>query len=196
MKVAHFSWTTGLTVASLTLLAMPGLSLPAPMLIASRRAQETCLDAVQQQGLRVTDVVEQNDYAGGSEIILRGRTRNQSFTVGCDYAENTGRVQLYQLEGRDNSRDDDREDDREDDWDDDEYGNRYNNDSAGDRRSAERIARQEIERQLGVDADSDVIEIDQTRSSNRNWYVEGNVNGAPFEVRIRQDGSVEDFVLR
>jgi hypothetical protein len=184
MKVV-LSLTTGLTLASLTL-AGPGFSLPEPLVIASRRAQETCVDAAEQQGLRVTDVVEQNDYSGGSEVILRGRNRNQAFTVGCDYAENTGQVQLYRLEGRDNGRDDSSEnwDDRDGNRSDDRYG------EVRDRGDAERVARREIEQQLGVDADSDVIEIDQARSSNRSWYVEGNVNGAPFEVRIRQDGSV------
>jgi len=189
MKVARYSLTAGLTlVASLVVLAAPGFSWPDQMLIASRRAQETCVDAAQQQGLQVTDVVEKNDYSGGSEIILRGRNHNQSITVGCDYADNTGRVQLYPLEGRDNSRNDNQDDNR--------YGNRYNNGEVSTRGDAERVARREVERQLGVDSDSNVIEIDETRNNDRRWYVEGNVNGAPFEVRIRRDGSVEDFVLR
>lgn len=187
MKAVQFL-AAGLTLTGLAALAAPGFALPSQTLVASRRAQETCIDAVEQQGLRVTDIVEQNDYAGGTEIILRGQNRSQSFTVGCDYADNTGRVQLYRLEGQDNNRDDDREDDQ--------YGNRYNDREVNDRSDAERIARREIEQQLGVDADSDVIEIDQTRNNNRSWSVEGNVNGAPFEVRIRRDGSVEDFVLR
>ena len=188
MKIVRCSLTTGLTLASLAMLATPSFGWPDRMLIASRRAQETCVDAAQQQGLRVTDVVEQNDYAGGTEIILRGRNRNQSVTVGCDYAENTGRVQLYRLEGRDDSQGDNRDDDR--------YVDRYNEGEVSNRGDAERVARREIERQLGVDSDSDVIEIDETRNNDRKWYVEGNVNGAPFEVRIRRDGSVEDFVLR
>ena len=187
MKVARFTLTTCLTLASLAALAAPGFGLPDRMLIADRRARETCVDAAQGQGLQVTDVVEQNDYSGGTEVILRGRNRNQAVTVGCDYAENTGQVQLYRLEGRERNRD--RGQDRN------QSGNQYGDRDVGDR-DAERIARREVQRQLGVDADSDVIEIDETRSNDRKWYVEGNVNGAPFEVRIRRDGSVENFVLR
>jgi hypothetical protein len=183
MKVARLTLTACLTLASLTALAAPGFSLPDRMLIADRRARETCVEAAQQQGLQVTDVVEQNNYSGGTEVILRGRNRNQTVTVGCDYADNTGQVQLYRLEGRDG-----RQNDR---------GNNNRGDrEVGSRGDAERIARREIQQQLGVDADSDVIEIDETRNSDRKWYVEGNVNGAPFEVRIRRDGSVENFVLR
>jgi hypothetical protein len=214
--------TTSLTLASLTQLAAPALSqpfyrpfyrpvpgrvfyvpspyaVPRPVwpasrpgtLIADRNAESTCINAAEDEGLRVTDVIDRNDFEGGSEVVMRIRQRNRTYTVGCDYANNTGRVELYQLESEDLG------DDGYDDYGNDRYNDeRYSEDDVNDSEEAEWIARRAVEEQLGVDADSDVIRIDEARRNDRRWYVEGDVNGAPFAVRIRRDGSVEDFQLR
>ncbi len=74
---------------------------------------------------------------------------------------------------------------------------RYDGGRVSSRRDAEGIARQAIESELGVNAGSRRIQIDQSRQDNQRWYVEGDVNGTPFVVRIRsEDGTVERFILR
>lgn len=186
--------STGLVISTLFGVTAPSFGqsrLENRTLLADGRAEDTCINAVERQGLQVVDVLDRNEYAGGSEVVLRVRERRQSFTLGCDYADNTRRVQLYQLDGY------------EDDWeqDDDFYDrNSYNrsyNDEVSDSWQAEEIARRAVEDQLGVDANSEVIRINNTRRADRRWRVNGQVNGAPFEVWIRsQDGSVEDFQLR
>ncbi len=181
---------SGLVPLLLAILATPAFSLPSEQgswVVADRRAEATCIDAVEDQGLRVTDVLDRNSYEGGSEVILRVQRRRESYTVGCDYANNTEQVQLYRLEGEDNqTRDDGRN----------SYNDRYDTDRVNDREEAEDIARQAVEDQLGVDANSDVIRIAETRRNDGQWYSRGDVNGAPFAVRIDQNGSVEDFELR
>jgi hypothetical protein len=185
------SWQlgTGLVPLLLAALATPAFSLPTEgsWIVADRRAEATCVDAVESQGLRVTDVLDRNSYEGGSEVIMRVQRRRESYTVGCDYADNTEQVQLYRLEG---------ESDRNSE--DDRYGydDRYENGRVNGRAEAEDIARQAVEDQLGVDANSEVIRIAETRRNDGQWYVRGDVNGAPFAVRIDQNGSVEDFQLR
>lgn len=185
-------WQTGagLLPLLLTVLATPAFSLPADRAgwyVASRDAEATCIDAVEDQGLRVADVLDRNTYEGGSEVIMRVQRRREFYTVGCDYANNTQQVQLYRLEGEDDQS-----------YDDNRYGegDRYGNDRVNNQDEAEDIARQAVQDQLGVDADSEVIRIAETRRNDGRWYVRGDVNGAPFAVRIRQNGSVEDFELR
>lgn len=196
--------STGLTVSTLLGIATPSLGQSIRdnrVLLANGRAEDTCIDAVEGQGLRVLDVIDRNEYEGGAEVVLQVRERRQSFTVGCDYADNTRRVQLYRLEGYD----------YEDDWEQDDefygrdgrqqgdefYGRGSYNGRVNDGWQAEEIARRAVEDQLGVDANSDVIEIENAREGDRRWRVDGRVNGAPFEVWIRSgDGSVEDFRLR
>ncbi|MFM7426269.1 MAG: hypothetical protein ACKO7W_14970 [Elainella sp.] len=155
--------------------------------MANRDAESTCIDAVESQGLRVADVLDRNSYEGGSEVIMRVQRRRDFYTVGCDYASSTQQVQLYRLEGEDDQS-----------YDDSRYGDddRYGSDRINNQAEAEDIARQVVEDQLGVDANSDVIRIAETRRNNGRWYVRGDVNGAAFAVRIRQNGSVEDFQLR
>lgn len=192
---ANLLLSTGLTVSTLLGIATPSLGQSIRdnrVLLANGRAEDTCIDAVEGQGLRVLDVIDRNEYEGGAEVVLQVRERRQSFTVGCDYADNTRRVQLYRLEGY------------EDNWEQDEEfydrgfsNSRVNNGRVNDGWQAEEIARQAIENQLGVNANSDVIEINNAREGDRRWRVDGRVNGAPFEVWIRSgDGSVEDFRLR
>lgn len=172
--------------------------------VANRRlAEDICVDAVERQGLRVIDILGQNEYEGGAEIIMQVQERRGSLTVGCDYADNSRRVQLYQVDARrydDDYNDNNDYNDSNDSWggdwrrDDDRYSydDYVNSDS-----EAVRIARRAVEEQLGVDANSDVIEINDLREGNRRWRVDGQVNGAPFRVLIRsEDGSVEDFRLR
>lgn len=204
MKFPSMTFPLGVAGSMLLtiLTATPGLSFP--FFPASQnssdweggsRAERVCVNALESRGFRVTDVLERNDFTGGSEIILRVRERNSSYAIGCDYADRTGEVQLYQLQGYGNRYDDDYDDDRYDDYDDDDSYNRGGR--VGNRREAETIARRAIEDQLGVDANSEVIEIDEAERNNRRWKVTGNVNGAPFEIKIRsEDGSVEDFELR
>jgi hypothetical protein len=158
-------------------------------LLADSRAENTCVDAAEDQGLRVLDVLEQNDYAGGTEVIMRvrGRSGSASYNLGCDYASNSRDVELYRINDREFDRDNSR------DFDDDD---RRSGREVRDRQEAESIARQAIEDQLGVESNSEVIKIEETRSGDRNWRVRGRVNGAPFEVLIRaSNGEVEDFRL-
>jgi hypothetical protein len=167
---------------------------------AGDRAVNICVDAASARGFRVEEVVEQNEFSGGAEVIMRVRSRYDSALIGCDYADNTRQVQLYQLESGRNTWEDNRDDD--DDNDDDDYNDndyfddRYSEGRINNRRDAETMARQVIEDELGVDANSDIIRIGETRRNRQVWYVAGDVNGAPFEVEIRRDGSVADFRLR
>jgi hypothetical protein len=202
------------------------------------RAEERCVSAVRSAGYRVNGILSTSTFSGGAEIIMEVRDRRESFVVGCDYAENTGDIELYQLENsgyRSNSRYDeryndqydDRYNDRYGDQHDDEYNDPYNdpynnpygrssddwshdrhqggynapypgNDNwqGGSHRStgvrdegyAEQIARAVVGDQLGIDDPySDIVRVDLVRreSRDRNWIVEGRVNGAPFVVRIR-----------
>lgn len=157
------------------------------------RAVNICVDAAASRGLRVEEVVEQNEFSGGAEVIMRVRNRYDSALIGCDYADNSRQVQLYQLESNSNSW----EDDQGNYWNDnDDFDNEYSDGRVNNRREAEIVARQVIEDELGVDASSDVIRIGETRRNRQVWHVAGDVNGAPFEVEIRRDGSVADFQLR
>lgn len=228
------------------ILSSAGWGFPLPWIfpMANQQAEAICIDAAESQGLRVTDVLDRNNFAGGSEIVLQVRDyrsgNRNGYRIGCDYADNTGQVQLYRLDNVADRRDrnddwfdpherrtdrgdhwrndnwNDRWDQDQDNWDDDWNGDRndswndnwndnrydwddwdYDGGRVSNRRDAEGIARRAIESELGVDAGSNVIQVDQARRDDQRWYVEGDVNGAAFVVRIRsEDGAVERFILR
>jgi hypothetical protein len=158
------------------------------------RAEDVCTDQVRDRGWRVEDVLETNEHSNGVEVIMRVSRRGDESTVGCDYSRSSGDTQLYRIE-------DDR-DYRGDRNDDDDYGDNddrfyRSGDEVGDRQEAERIARDAVGDQLGIDnPNSEIVEIKDVQRENRTWIVEGEANGAPFRVQIRRsDGSVQDFQL-
>jgi hypothetical protein len=166
-----------------------------PLQIAASRAEDVCESELRDRGLQVEDVSETNDHSGGTEVILRVSRRGDDYTIGCDYDDSSRNVELYRIE-------DDRRDSRRDD----RFGRGSNSDdrfdrsgsgSVSNRQEAERIARDEVGDQLGIDDPySDIVDIQSVDRNNRDWIVEGEANGAPFRVRIRSsDASVEDFQL-
>lgn len=198
-----------LLTAGITAFATPGWSLGASnqevrvaqlQVAQNSRAEQTCVDAADDRGLQVVDVVSINPNSGGAEVIMEiRRSRNDSYQVGCDYSSATRRVELYEIEDSrdydDDSDDSDDDDDRNNSW-----QNQYSGDGVRNRSDAEAIARQVVGDQLGIDQpNSSVVKIDdiQRENGNRSWTVEGRANGAPFVVEIRaNDGYVEDFQLR
>lgn len=96
----------------------------------SSRVEQICVDAVSSSGYRVDNILSTNTFSGGAEVIMEVRERNQSYVVGCDYSDNTNRIELYQLEDTGYSRSDNRYegryDNRDDDWYDDRDDNQYN----------------------------------------------------------------------
>ncbi|HEY9639221.1 MAG TPA: hypothetical protein V6C57_01990, partial [Coleofasciculaceae cyanobacterium] len=92
-------------------LASPGTALenanPAFQVAQSSRAEQTCVAAARDRGLRVQDVVSVNEHSGGAEVIMEVRQgRNNSSQVGCDYSSATRDVELYKIEdGYDSSGD-------------------------------------------------------------------------------------------
>lgn len=198
------------------------------------QVEQICVDAVNSSGYRVENILSTNTFSGGAEVIMEIRERGGSVVVGCDYSDNTGRIELYQLEDSGysygNSRYEDRYDSRNDNYDeqhddwygdrydeqrDDRYGDRYDeqydnrydewqgdssSSSVRDEGDAEYIARGVVGDQLGIrDPYSDVVQIDDVHreSRQRDWIVQGSVNGAPFVVKIRSsDARVLDFELR
>jgi hypothetical protein len=158
------------------------------------RAEDVCTDRVRDRGLEVEDVLETNEHSNGVEVIMRVSRRGDEYTVGCDYSSSSRDTQLYRIENDRNNRNDRYEDDFGDNNNDRFY---RRGESVGDRREAERIARDAVGDQLGIDnPDSEIVEIKEVQQENRTWIVEGEANGAPFRVQIRRsDGSVEDFQL-
>jgi hypothetical protein len=88
---------TGLTAAFG--FALPAQSQEFREWTASRRAVNTCVWVAQSQGFPVLEVLNQNNYAGESKVVMRVQEQRGSTTLGCDYG-NTGRVQLYRLTER------------------------------------------------------------------------------------------------
>jgi hypothetical protein len=186
-----------------------GMFQPKLQIAQSGRAEETCTSEVRDRGLRVVDILETNDHSGGTEVIMRVNRQGDEYTVGCDYSDSSGNVELYRIE--DSSRDDSRSNSRNsDDNGDYRFGNngrnsndrfgrsssdRNDSDQVSDRSRAEDIAREAVKDELGID-DPSIVDINDVQRDNRNWVVEGEANGAPFRVRIRSsDSSVEDFQL-
>lgn len=102
------------------------------------RVEQICVDAVNSSGYRVDNILSTNTFSGGAEVIMEVRERNQSYVVGCDYSENTSRIELYQLEetgyNRGDNRYDSRYDNRNDDWYDDRDNNHNDSDDRYDSR--------------------------------------------------------------
>lgn len=243
------STLTFLAFAASPALAAPAEALPAPrhpelQVAQAGQVEQICVDAINSSGYRVENILSTNTFSGGAEVIMEVRERGGSSVVGCDYSDNTGRIELYQLEesgysyGNDpyndpyDDRYSDRYDNRNANCDSSRYGDcyddRYDNDNGYDDRysdrydgryddryedwqedsgssdvrsegDAEYIARGVVGDQLGIrDPYSDVVQIEDVHreSQQRNWIVEGSVNGAPFVVRIRSsDAYVLDFEL-
>ena len=155
-------------------------------------AAEVCTDQAEARGLRVQDVLSVTPVAGGAEVTMRvGQRQQNSYTVGCDYSNNTGQVQLYRLEGENTNRTEQYDND-----------STWRNSYAGEIRSrsdAESVARQVGGNQLNRDTPfSNLVRIDDVdRDGNQSWEVKGRANGAPFVVRLRaSDASVLDFDLQ
>ena len=155
---------------------------------ADNRAERTCIDAVEDEGYRVDEILDTTTFSGGAEVVMEVNRRGDTRVIGCDYSNNSRDVELYELEGYN---DDDDRYGLNDDNDRDSWQNQfYDADGVNDRSYAEDIAREVVGQQLGIDDPySDIVEIDEVRreSNNRNWVVEGEANGAPFVVRIRVD---------
>ncbi|NJR65172.1 MAG: hypothetical protein HC772_07375 [Leptolyngbyaceae cyanobacterium CRU_2_3] len=200
MKPMTFSTVATLMVAaSLPTLASPGAAAehltPTFQIAQSSRAEQTCVSAARDRGLRVQDIVSVNEYSGGAEVIMEVRqNRNGSSRIGCDYSSATRDVELYEIEDDYDSSSDNNNNDDNSNW-----QNQYGNGDVRSRNSAESIAREVVGDQLGIDEPySSVVKIDtvQRENNNRSWVVEGRANGAPFVVRIRaNDGSVQSFQL-
>jgi hypothetical protein len=102
-----------LALAFMTLTAGEAIAIP-PILIPARnlplrlaqvnRAEQVCVDAVRNEGYRVTGILSTSTFAGGAEIIMEVGDRRETFVVGCDYADNTRNVELYRLEVSGNRR--------------------------------------------------------------------------------------------
>ncbi|MBD3883554.1 hypothetical protein IFO70_17440 [Phormidium tenue FACHB-886] len=161
---------------------------PGVLVSQSSRAEQTCVTAARGRGLQVVDITSVNEYSGGAEVIMEVRQGRNSSSIGCDYSSATRDVELYRIE--DNYGNDD---DNDNDW-----QNQYSGDDIRSERDAESIARRVVGQQLGIDDPySSVVRIDEVQRENgdRDWVVEGRANGAPFVVRLREDGSVQDFQL-
>ncbi len=167
------------------------------------RAEDTCVNAAEDRGLRVEDILETNEQPGGAEVIMRVSRRSERYSIGCDYNSSNRATELYRIE---NDGDGDFRDDRSRDSFDDDFPFGSGNDrrdrfsSSGevrDRQDAENIARDAVRDRLGIDnSDSEVVDIQNIQRENRTWVVEGEANGAPFVVRIRaSDASIQDFDL-
>ncbi|WP_088891839.1 hypothetical protein [Leptolyngbya ohadii] len=165
-----------------------------PFQLAQRRglgdAQEVCVEAAEDRGLRVREVLSIEPVAGGAEVQMQvSQRQSSSFVVGCDYSSGTGNVELYRLEGVERNDPDSNSDSS--DW----RRSYSDGSSVRNQNEAEEIARAVVGQQLGIrDPYSDVVRIDDVdrTDSNRAWEVKGRVNGAPFVVRIR---SSDAYVL-
>lgn len=150
------------------------------------RAERVCTDAVEDEGYRVTEILETNSFSGGVEVVMEVSRRGSTRVVGCDYSDNTRAVELYEVEGYRSEDDRYAYGDSDESW----QNQFYDPNGVRDRSYAEDLAREVVGQQLGIDDPySDVVRIDEVRreSSNRNWVVEGRANGAPFVVTIRAD---------
>ena len=187
---------------------------PNSLISQNSRAEQTCVSAARDRGLRIVDVTAVNETSGGAEVIMEVQQgRNGASSVGCDYSNATHNVELYRIEDNGSNSNNNRNNDRNNNG----YNNGYNNGNNGNngynnndgwqnqsgnsirnQSDAEAIARQTVGEQLGIDnPNSSVVRIDNVqRNGDRDWVVEGKANGAPFEVRLRaDDGSVQDFQL-
>lgn len=176
--------------ASLTLGATASSASEGFLVSQSSRAEQSCVAAARGRGLQVVDITSVNEYSGGAEVILEVREGRNRSSVGCDYSNATRDVELYRIE--DDYGDDDAYND------DNDWQNQYSGDDIRSERDAESIARRVVGQQLGIDDPySNVVRIDEVQRENRDrdWVIEGRANGAPFVVRLRGDGSVQDFQL-
>jgi hypothetical protein len=161
------------------------------------RAEQSCVSAARDRGLRIVDVTAVNETSNGAEVIMEVQQgRNGSSSVGCDYSNATHDVELYRIEDDNGSS---YNNDRNNGNSRDGWQNQYSGgDSIRNQSDAESIARQAVGEQLGIDnPNSSVVRIDDVqRNGDRDWVVEGRANGAAFKMRLRgDDGSVEDFQL-
>lgn len=170
----------------------PSSSQNTPFQLAQRQglgdAQEVCVEAAEDRGLRVREILSIEPVAGGAEVQMQvSQRQSSSFVIGCDYSSGTGNVELYRLEGVERN---------DPDSDSSDWRRSYSDGSSvRNQNQAEEIARAVVGQQLGIrDPYSDVVRIDDVdrTDSNRAWEVKGQVNGAPFVVRIR---SSDAYVL-
>lgn len=119
-----------LAASALTLMAFaaPPIAPPAalpqpqqaqPQVAQTSQAEQICLDAVSSSGYRVDNILSTNTFSGGAEVIMEVRDRGESYAVGCDYSDNTGRIELYQLDDSGYNRNGDQYNDQ--------YSDRYEN---------------------------------------------------------------------
>ncbi|NJO40881.1 MAG: hypothetical protein HC769_07810 [Cyanobacteria bacterium CRU_2_1] len=207
MRVVLFTLTTLALTTGVTAFALPGLTTEGTdrgfLIAQSRQAEDACIDAVEEEGYEVDDILSSNSFSGGEEVILEVSDRSDVLVVGCDYADSTGDVELYVIEDEQYLNEDDDDDDEYgyDDSDEDWRNQFYDSDGVSDRGYAEDIARELVGDQLGInDPYSDVVEIDnvsrESGGDDRAWLVEGSANGAPFQVLIRADDAyILDFVV-
>jgi hypothetical protein len=179
------------SASSRPLTANPSLGFQPAQMAQSSRAESTCTSEVRDRGLRVVDILETNEHSGGTEVMMRVNRSGDEYTVGCDYSDSSGNVELYRIDDNNRDRSDRFENNNSN------SGDRNGSDRVRDRQDAERIARDAVGDQLGIDdPNSDIVEINDVQRNNQNWVVEGAANGAPFRVRIRSsDGSIDDFQL-
>lgn len=70
------------------------------------QVEQICVEAVRTSGYRVNSILATNTFSGGAEVIMAVHDRGEPFVVGCDYSDNTSRIELYQLENRSSRSDD------------------------------------------------------------------------------------------
>lgn len=87
------------------------------------RVEQICVDAVSSSGYRVENILSTNTFSGGAEVMMSVRGRGESYVVGCDYSDNTGRIELYQLESNGYGHNNNRYEEQ--------YSDRYENRSEG-----------------------------------------------------------------
>jgi hypothetical protein len=166
------------STANLSSASQPGL-----LISQNSRAEQTCAAAARDRGFRNIEITAVNESSNGAEVILEAQQGRNRSTIGCDYSSATRDVELYRIEG-------DSSDDSDDNW-----RNQYSGDGIRNEQDAASAARRVVGQELGIN-DLSVVEIDDVQQDDRAWIVEGNANGAPFEVRLRsEDGSVQDFQL-
>jgi hypothetical protein len=122
---------------ALTLMALTtgeAIAIPRPLFPArnfdrhmaqASRAEQICVDAVRSEGYQVNGILSTSTFSGGAEIIMEVHDRRENFVIGCDYADNTGNIELYRLQNSEYRRND-RYSDRYDDPYSDPYNDPYN----------------------------------------------------------------------
>ncbi len=98
MNFQHLVTTVSITAFSLFGAAAPAFSQLSISWSGGHRATDVCVGIVRDRGLPLLDIISQNDYSGGTEVVLRVLQGSDRVTIACNYPGDIDQVRFYRVE--------------------------------------------------------------------------------------------------